>query len=86
MLLSTKHLKLKGVGNKLKPKFVGPYKVLKQVGSNAFKLEIPLAMGVHPVFNVSLLKKYLGSLARPAPIEIDGEAEYEIEALVGHCR
>lgn len=28
VLLSTRHLKLKGVSPKLKPKYVGPYKVL----------------------------------------------------------
>ena len=48
------------------------------------KLNLPDSMRVHPFFNVELLKKYQGDLTRPEPVEIDGELEYEIEAIVGH--
>ena len=54
------------------------------MGENAFELELPLAMGIHPVFNVSLLKLYQGDVPVPAPIEIDGELEYEIDAILEH--
>ena len=41
-------------------------------------------MGIHPVFNVSLLNMYHGNKRRPAPVEIDGELEYEVESIVSH--
>ena len=42
------------------------------VVDNACELELPEAMKIHPVVNVSQVKKYHGSLQRPPPIEIDG--------------
>ena len=41
-------------------------------------------MRVHPVFNVSLLKVYKGTLQRPAPVEVEGQTEYEIEKILAH--
>ena len=54
------------------------------VGDNACELELPEAMKIHPVVNVSQVKKYHGSLQRPPPIEIDGEEEYEVEDILDH--
>ena len=53
-----KHLKLKDKPGKLRPQYVGPFKVLQMVGRNPAKLELPPGMKVHPVFNIALLKKY----------------------------
>ena len=46
--------------NKLSPKYYGPYKVLKNIGTMACKLELPASSRVHPVFHVSCLKKVIG--------------------------
>ena len=54
------------------------------VGDNACELELPEAMKIHPVVNVSQVKKYHSSLQRPPPIEIDGEEEYEVEDILDH--
>ena len=54
------------------------------VGENACKVELPEAMKIHPVVNVSQVKKYHSSLQRPPPIEIDGEEEYEVEDILDH--
>ncbi len=62
VLLSTKNLNLKGVSNKLKPHFVGPFTVSALVGSNAVRLNLPSSMRMHPVFNISLLKRYQGDM------------------------
>ena len=56
------------------------------VGDNAYELELPEAMKIHPVMNVSQVKKYHGSLQRPPPIEIDGEKEYKVEDILDHRR
>ena len=63
---------------------MGPFKVLQLIGANAAKLELPESMSVHPVFNVSLLKVYKGTLQRPAPVEVEGQTEYEIEKIIAH--
>ena len=47
--------------NKLSPKYYGSYKVLQKVGTMAYKLELPAASRLHPVFHVLGLKKVIGN-------------------------
>ena len=83
-MLSTRHLVLKAITGKLKPRFVGPSQVQAQVGANAFRLALPNTMWVHPVFNISLLRPYKGEYKPPGPIEVEWEAEYEVEKIIHH--
>ena len=46
--------------NKLSPKYYGPYKMLKNIGTMEYKLDLPSSSQVHPVFHVSYLKKVIG--------------------------
>jgi hypothetical protein len=91
--LSTKHLHIKHGGvNKLFPRFVGPFPVKRKVNAVAYELELPNTMRIHPVFHVSLLRKYHarnpdGSEGvtvdpHPPPLVIDGEEEYEVECIL----
>ena len=47
---------------KLRPLRYGPYTITKAVGDNAFKLSIRPFLGLHPVFNVDLLRPYFPPL------------------------
>ncbi|XP_025020013.1 uncharacterized protein LOC112540223 [Python bivittatus] len=90
--LSTKFLASKRPSRKLSERFVGPYKVLQKVNNLAFRLQLPSSMKVHPVFHRSLLvKEALPSPLRtctppPPPVVIEGEEEYEVEAILDSHR
>ncbi|GJX68149.1 hypothetical protein Tco_0303876 [Tanacetum coccineum] len=56
---------------KLNPRYVGPFKVLENVGSVAYKLELPEELGrVHNTFHVSNLKKCYAD--EPLAVPLDG--------------
>ena len=78
------YLSLRSFPRKLKPYFVGTFQVTKAVGANAYELELPTTMKVHPVFNFSFLHKFQGEYKPPGPIIVDGEAEYKVDKTVRH--
>jgi hypothetical protein len=58
----TPKLGLRGVFStkKLCPRYMGPFLILKRIGPVAYQLALPPAMsGLHDVFHVSQLKKYI---------------------------
>jgi hypothetical protein len=42
------------------PRANGPFKVLKKINENAYKLDLPADFGGSPTFNITDLKPYLG--------------------------
>jgi len=90
VMLSTKDLKYQMVRRrteKLTERFVGPYKVKKIISSNAVELELPSTIRIHPVVNVSRVRRYIGQVERqkreqPAPVIIEGEEEWEVERIL----
>ncbi|XP_023758993.1 uncharacterized protein LOC111907457 [Lactuca sativa] len=59
-----------GKKGKLNPRYIGPFKMLKVVGTQAFKLEFPQELqGIHDTFHVSYLKKYFGKEELTIPLK-----------------
>ncbi|XP_042380065.1 uncharacterized protein LOC121972465 [Zingiber officinale] len=51
-----------GKKGKLSPRYIGPFEVLEQIGTRAYRLALPPNLsGVHNVFHVSMLRRYLNS-------------------------
>ncbi|MBW0473245.1 hypothetical protein O181_012960 [Austropuccinia psidii MF-1] len=54
--LASKNIKTTRPTKKLSERWLGPFEVLKKIGSHAYHLKLPLQWkSVHPVFHVSLL-------------------------------
>ena len=91
VLLSTKHLSVKYASGKFSPKREGPYEILEVRQPNVYRLKIPNSWrNVHDVFHASLLtpyretSEYGPTIPRPPPDIIEGEPEYEVEAIINH--
>jgi Chromo (CHRromatin Organisation MOdifier) domain len=75
---------------KLSPKRYGPFSITKLISPVASQLDLPASWNIHPVFHNNLLTPYVETNAhgpnftRPPPDLINGEAEYEVEAIRNH--
>ena len=66
-----------GKRGKLSPRFLGPFEILKRVGTVAYRLALPPIMsGVHEVFHVSMLRKYTPD---PAHVVDWGQIEFDTD-------
>ena len=90
--LSTDNLHLPRASRKLSERWLGPYAIMKLVGSNAVELHLPCSMCIHPVVNISHVKPYHECLpgqpvTAPGPSNVmeDGEEEYQVEFIVDLC-
>ena len=64
-----------GKRGKLSPRFIGPFEILERVGTVAYRLALPPSMsGVHEVFYVSMLRKYM-----PDPAHVVDWGHIEVE-------
>jgi len=97
VLLSTEHLRLAGA-DKRTPKFtykyIGPFKIKRVVSVNAYELDLPAQLQIHPVLNISRLKTYQDGQQlfpdRPAPdtrpppkASTDGDAStFEVKSIL----
>ena len=67
-----------GKRGKLSPRFIGPFEILKRVGTVAYRLALPLCMsGVHEVFHFSMLRRYT-----PGPTHVVDWGEIEVDTDV----
>ena len=85
MILTTRKLHLAAI-RKLRQRYVGHFQVFQRVGQCAYKLDLEgRFVGVHDVFHVSQLRPHVPggtSATPPDPVEVDGEAQYEVECLL----
>ncbi|XP_070020251.1 uncharacterized protein [Nicotiana sylvestris] len=59
-----------GKKDKLSPRYIGPYKILRRIGQFAYELELPSELEfVHLVFHVSMLRKCIGDPYRVVSIK-----------------
>jgi hypothetical protein len=59
-----------GVSRKFSPRYIGPFTILARVCSLAYLLQLLDCMaGVHPVFHVSMLRKFLRDLDHQIKME-----------------
>ncbi|GKA94290.1 hypothetical protein Tco_0816328, partial [Tanacetum coccineum] len=74
-----------GKKGKLAPRFVGPFKIIKKVGSVAYRLDLPEELnGVHDTFHVSNLKKCLTDPTLQVPldeIQVDAKLNFREEPV-----
>jgi hypothetical protein len=89
VLHKTNYFRLtRGLTAKLAPRWVGPFKVIKAVGSFglAYKIELPrIVQNMHPTLHVSALRPYKRSgpyQPPPLPEFIDGTPEWEVASIV----
>jgi len=89
-MLSTKDLKYQMTGRrteKLTERFVGPYKIKKIILTNAVELELPSTIRIHPVVNISRIRRYVGQVEgqrrkQPTLVIIEGEKEWKVEKIL----
>ena len=86
--LLTRNTRTERKTKKLDWKRIRPYRIIAKVGTQVYKLELPLSLKILPTFHVSLLKEYYenrfpGRIAPPSPpILIDAYSEYEVEEVL----
>ena len=70
-----------GKKGKLAPRYIGPFKIRSRVGEVAYRLVLPPELSrIHPVFHVSMLRKYIADpshVLQPQTVEISEDLTYE---------
>ncbi|KAJ8481441.1 hypothetical protein ONZ45_g15313 [Pleurotus djamor] len=95
--ISTKNISFpKGLARKFVPKYIGPYKVIRDFKNETFELELSARLkqrGVHPSFHASLLRIHIPNDDRLFPGRHDSqlidedyrtESEWAVDAIVSH--
>jgi transposase InsO family protein len=85
--LSTKNLKTDRPSKKLDHKMIGPFKIIRAHG-NAYTLDLPASMAIHPTFHASLLSKDPNDplpgqhQEPPPPVKVNDQDEWEVDDIL----
>ncbi|MGL5295277.1 MAG: chromo domain-containing protein, partial [Aeromonas sp.] len=77
--LSTKNIRLRLPCKKLSPRYIGPFKIFKEINPVVFELQLPQHYRIHPVFHVSQLKPYNSPISPSLSKEHGDEEEPPLE-------
>ena len=74
-----------GKKGKLAPRYIGPFEILERIGMVAYQLALPPNMSqVHPVFHISMLRKYISDpshVLQPQSVELNEDLTIEEEPV-----
>ena len=74
-----------GVKGKLAPRYIGPFLILERVGPVAYRLALPPSLaGVHNVFHVSQLRRYVpdpSHVLQVEPLQVERDLTYRERPL-----
>ncbi|MCH84558.1 hypothetical protein A2U01_0005390 [Trifolium medium] len=79
----TPKLGLRGVFKTKKPcsRYIGPYQIIRRIGSVSYQLALPPSMsGMHDVFHVSQLRKFIPDPFQPVelePVDLNPDLTYQ---------
>ena len=86
--LLSSNIRTQRPSKKLDWKRLGPYLIEEKIGTQAYRLQLPPSLKVHPVFHVSLLDRYNESdipgrvQPSPPPVIVENQLEYEVEEVL----
>ena len=70
-----------GKKGKLAPRYIGPFEIQSRVGEVAYRLVLPPELSrIHPVFHLSMLRKYISDpshVFQPQIVELSEDLTYE---------
>ena len=74
-----------GKTRKLSPRFIGPFEITQKVGRLAYRIALPpYLVGMHDVFHVSMVRKYIANpnvIVEYEPLEIQEGLTYVEEPV-----
>ncbi|MBW0572854.1 hypothetical protein O181_112569 [Austropuccinia psidii MF-1] len=87
--LAFKNIKTTRPAKKLSERWLGPFEVIKKIGSHTYNLKLPQqSKSVHPVFHVSLLDPVKQSAILnchqlpPPPVLVEEQEEWEVAQVL----
>jgi transposase InsO family protein len=86
--LRTTNIHTRRPSKKLDYQKIGPFSIVAKIGKVAYQLQLPATMNIHNIFHISLLEPYYPNNIpgrmnpAPMPVEIKGEVEYKVEAIL----
>ncbi|KAL1919526.1 uncharacterized protein VTP21DRAFT_2219 [Calcarisporiella thermophila] len=94
VMISTANIQLASQSQRptreLQHKFIGPYEIIEKISAVAYKVKLPDSLRIHPVFHISLLKRFNEGPQEyasrinppPQPVETEESIEYEVEYIL----